>query len=166
MMIAKALEDAILGKFQNLEADIKNCPDSLWEQKYGGDYYWQQVFHVLASTMGMLSSDAVPMPELPIPAGVAFLDPAHARSAGLDLPDGPYTGPHTKEMMLDLAELAKTHIHKCFVHLSSSTLFEMTSFLGNEMPLFNKIEIISSHIFYHVGALDAALRDNGGRASM
>ncbi|MDR2884152.1 MAG: DinB family protein [Deferribacteraceae bacterium] len=140
----------------SLKADINNCPEALWEKRCGGNPYWQQVFHAIVSTSQLL--DSVEKPNFPIPIEVASLQGSEYISD--------YDGVHSKELMLESLDVLMTYIDRYFEALSDDDLAKTVDFYGSEMTLFNKIGIATSHIMYHIGALDAALRDNGGKASM
>ena len=143
-----------------LEKDIKNCPDELWEKKFGGDFIWQQMFHVIAGTAGMMYEN-MEMPKFPIPSEVTFLK---------QVPDMPepvdYNGPHGKDIMLESLKITRAHINDYFNKLDDRDLFVDTDFLGLKLSLYRKIEIIASHIMYHVGAMDCALREHGAETAM
>ncbi|MDR2869013.1 MAG: hypothetical protein LBV04_01035 [Deferribacteraceae bacterium] len=143
-----------------IKVDIDNCPDALWEKKVGGDFYWQQVFHAISSTAGMLTEN-VETPTFPIPNELTFLEQYPGMPYITD-----YKGVHGKDLMYASLELTAKHIDTYFEKLDANDLFKMVDFFGTEMTLFNRLGATCSHIMYHVGALDAALRDHGAKGSM
>jgi hypothetical protein len=143
-----------------LKKDIDNCPDALWEKKFGGDFYWQQVYHAIATTAELLSENMT-LPEFPLPMNVSNLEEYPGREYITN-----YTGAHGKDLMHKSIEVVEKHIGAYFDTLNPDDLMKPIDFFGQQMPLYSKLGITISHIMYHVGALDAALRDHGAKASM
>ena len=149
------MEQTISRQLTLVEADIKNCPDSLWEEKCGGDPYWEQIYHVLCGMYLMLSFPDDPAPEFPLPGDAGKLNGAVVNE------------PHGKEIVLQFLEDTKKHLSGYFKRLDDSMLYAVKKdFFGEKLPLLAILVIASGHILYHVGVCDAALREKGAKTSM
>ncbi len=152
--VTDVMAQTISSQFMLVEADIKNCPDKLWEEKCGGDPYWEQIYHVLAGVYVMLNFPGDPAPVFPLSGEAGRLKGAVV------------TEPHGKEVMLKYLEETRQYLINYFKRLDDSMIFTEKDFFGRKLPLLAILAIVSSHILYHVGVCDAALRENGAEAAM
>ena len=151
--VTNVMEQTIKNQLMLVEDDIKNCPDSLWDKKCGGDPYWQQFYHALSGTYFMLNFPDDPQPKFPL-------------SCGGELNGTVVSEPHGKEILLKFLKDTRVHLAGYFKRLDDSMLFTEKDFYGNNLPLLAILVIVSSHIMYHVGVCDAALRESGAKASL
>ena len=152
--VTKVMEQTINEQLMLVEVNIKNCPNSLWDEKCGGDPYWEQLYHLLCGMHIMLRFYDDPAPEFPL-----------QYDAG-QLKGYIVTEPHGKDVMLKFMEDTKNHLLNYFKRLDDNMLFAEKDFYGKKLPLLAILIMASSHILYHVGVCDAVLRENGAKASM
>ena len=152
--VTNVVEQTINSQLALVEADIKNCPDNLWEEKCGGDPYWRQLYHLLCGMRVMLNFPEDAPPQFPLPEEAGRLQGAVI------------TEPHGKDIILKFLEDTKNYLSDYFKRLNDNMLFAETDFYGRTLPLLAVLLISSGHILYHVGVCDAALREKGAKASM
>ena len=152
--VTEAIGSTLINNLSLLEADIKNCPNELWEKKYGGDIYWHQIYHTMVATFAMLQNEKTSKLRTDIPDSIGMLK------------GGEYSGDYSKERMLQFVEKTKKHLTTYFSYMSDSLFSNKVDFFGKNISILDLLLINVGHIMYHIGACDAALRDNGGQAAM
>ena len=148
------MEQTISRQLALVEADITNCPDNLWDEKCGGDPYWEQLYHTLCGIYFTLNFPDDPAPTLPLSGDAGRLNGANISE------------PHGKEVVLKFLEDTKKYLSSYFKRLDDSMLYAEKEFYGQKLPLLAILAMASGHIMYHVGVCDAALREKGAKASM
>jgi len=134
--------------FKMLAALIDACPDSLWNEKAGGFYFWQQILHALCGSAFWLRLE-----------GEGFAEPFSERRLFPEL-DGEPEGRVTKVEMRELADAVASQAQRFFAALPRASL-------DGPSPAFaglSRLDVIEGqirHLMYHVGHCDAALRDRG-----
>ena len=148
------LEHALLANFSSLRKDIENCPDSVWEKKYGGDYIWQQALHTLAVNFMLMNEPGIKHPDLPESTDVLLMH------------DDSYKGDHSRELILKTMDTVLEHLSAYLDKKNDEDLYKDANFFGNSMPFFDILMIANGHIMYHLGVFDAALRENGAKTAL
>ena len=132
--------------FNLIKINIDNATDEVWEDKCGGDFYWEQIYHSLLSILHMLPIDEKTY-NLPI------------KNAGMM--DGSKTDDdHSKEVMLKMLDTCKSHVHEYMKYIEEKDLFEEIETMGMRMTRSAFIILAISHQMYHIGVCDASLREH------
>ncbi|MDR2884538.1 MAG: hypothetical protein LBV09_05470 [Deferribacteraceae bacterium] len=155
--VTDIFRDSVLINLSLVDVVINNCSDELWEKKFGGDYYWAQVFHLIGGVsyfMGLVGQEGLPM--IPENTGTDGI---------LRKPSDPSLD-HSKEKALAFNKEMMTAVAAAFDRLDDSTLFTPIDFYGNPTTHGGMYSLLAAHILYHIGACDAALRDNGLTAAI
>ena len=135
-----------------LMSDIDNCPMELWEKKVGGDFYWQQIYHAFASLHLFLKDDS--SQELPLSENAADLK-------------GNFTGgTPTKQLVKQVGQMVMRHTERYFESIHPDMLATKLNFFDNVVPLSDILMMCCTHLSYHLGLCDGALRDAGAKAAM
>jgi hypothetical protein len=148
--LADAFKQSALNNFGLLRKDIENCPDDIWEKKFGGDYYWDQMYHAIGSVgvfLNLLGVKGAPA----IPEGA---------SGNLRREADP-SKPHGKKIALLLLEDTVKFLTEYFETLDDSVLLTPADFFGHKTTYGGIIAFCGVHLAYHVGACDMILRENG-----
>lgn len=131
---------------------IDVCPQDLWVKKFGGWPLWQQVYHALAALEFFVAPVDAKLTKGLVPQEVSNLS-----SQGQE--------PVTKEAMQEFARQAKATADQYLETLTDadlSTKAQGASLrMQREITYGNIMIFLTAHIFYHLGTLDAALREQG-----
>jgi uncharacterized damage-inducible protein DinB len=74
--------------------------------------------------------------------------------------------PHGKELVLDALKKSRDVVVSFFDSFDDADLLKEVNFFGRTITMAQLFIITAAHIQYHVGACDAALRQNGAKAAM
>ena len=139
--------------YELLEKDIDGCPDTLWNTKTGGYYYWQQIVHAY----GIIDYFIGTTPQTTYAA-----DEVRLLKDGVTVP--------SKAEVLSLAKNMRAAAHTFFDGMTDATLLERnegrSQRAGYEVSHLSAMISLIGHGFYHVGACDALLREHGGKGAM
>ncbi len=139
-----------------LENAIESCPDSLWTEKIGGFFYWQQLYHVFAIIEPIFLDGKEPLPSL-FPPEVAALS-RHEQQT----PD--------KAAVLKVAREQKAIADAWFAKATEEDLWKKhegrSKRWGREVNVLEALMLLVGHGYYHVGVCDVALRDRGLKGMM
>jgi hypothetical protein len=133
--------------FAMLDQVIAVSPDELWEQKKGGNVYWQQLFHTLTGVQRWMR-----------PSGDRFGEPFAGRGLYPELEQDPESHLSRAEL-LEYLETVKTVVQQFFENKDDAWLYEKAAVY----PKIKNIDIIYAqirHIQYHVGHCEAILRES------
>lgn len=136
-----------------LDAAVDNCPDELWDKEYGGYVYWRLIYHTLASVWLFLARDGFHGNNTEL----------FTSTAGM-LSDEYKDKTPDKGVLKRVAEEARNHVKVYFDSIDESILDTEVSFRERKVTVAELIVSTTAHMMYHVGACDAALRDNGGKS--
>ena len=135
-----------------LEKFIKVCPEEVWKGKHGGFLVGQEAYHILAVIDFFI--DGINEP------GVHELFSADFKYLLEELPHPPAQGD-----IADLCPLMKERALNFFNSLSDETLLHkhagLSQRIGADTNYSKTAFLLGSHILYHLGNLDGALRDAG-----
>ena len=151
-ILVASLEGGIRHAFGLSDDFLKHCPDAVWGKKFGGWPVWQQFFHAF-SALDFFLRGATDESEAPLFApGVSELK--HS------LPTPP-----AKAQIKDYVEKAQTRTLRYVAGLDDAALAEknegLSARMGRDMTHAATLALIASHTMYHLGACDAALREQG-----
>jgi hypothetical protein len=153
--LAESFKGVIISGLDLIEQEINNCPEKLWEEMFGGDYYWDQICHAVGSVPLFLSlvgsKETVELPK--------------GASGNLHQQANPGE-PHGKQLVLDALKKSKDIAIAFFDNFDDADLLKEVNFFGITITTAGLFIFMASHIQYHVGACDAALRQNGAKAAM
>ena len=140
-------------RFHNLLVkQIEVCPDELWTEKVGGYVYWQQLFHVFASTEIFALPDGQASMQTLCPPEIAML----SKQPEMHL---------SKEQLKDFAAKMKILADSFFDSMSVDklTLEHATMSKRMKAPKTNQNALMGliRHANYHLGCCDAILRQHG-----
>ncbi len=151
-IITQSLEAGLQRAFSLADAFIKACPDEVWAQKFGAWPVWQQLHHPFASVDFFLRAENA-APE------AALFEPGVA-----ELKTIPRETPE-KSLIHDSASKAQAKVRDYAAGLDDVRLGELNTGLsgrlGRDMTHAATLALIASHLMYHLGACDAALREQG-----
>lgn len=138
--------------FGLIEQFIDVCPDEIWGEKFGGWPVWQQIYHALdAIHFFVAAPDAAPVTG-PAPQAVGSL----AEQGG---------APLSKAEIKAFAQEAKAASDAYMNGLTDELLPQLaegaSKRMGRDTPHAVVMALMSSHLLYHLGSCDAALRQNG-----
>lgn len=136
----------LYGKFLDI------CPDEVWQEKFGGWAVGRQLYHGLSAGAHFLGS---------LGGAGAVADPCPA-CGDLSLADGPVpTRADTQALMRDI----QAAVEKLAGELDDAQLLAKNEaasrMLGRETSNGAVLGLMASHMLYHLGACDAALRQRG-----
>ena len=134
---------------------IKVCPEDIWSENFGGWPVWQQAYHALGSLQFMtLQENGTPEAGLYPPEVNMFQS----------TPDKP----PTQEDVLKYGARMKAKSDAYINALQDADLPDINRNLTTQMKAHGinhefshsqTLTMLSGHIFYHLGACDAALRE-------
>ncbi|MDR2401257.1 MAG: DinB family protein [Deferribacteraceae bacterium] len=147
---AKIFKDSVFNNIHLLKQDIENCSEEVWEKKFGGNYYWDQLLHAIGSAglfLGILEVRGAP--ETP-------------KSSSLNLrQDADPSKAHSKDVALAFLEETVTFLSNYFENLDDEVLLNPAEFFGQKTTYGGILSFLAVHLAYHVGACDVILRENG-----
>lgn len=152
--MANDIVNGIQGPFQHgwhlLTTYMDACPDDLWAEKHGGWPIWQQVAHVVAvADFFVPGGEGVPAP--------CSMESAMLKQQGGDMVD--------KAGMKAWTARVKARVDAWIASLSDADLAVRNDVLSDrikrEMTLGGTLVLQATHLQYHLGSCDAALRDRG-----
>jgi hypothetical protein len=136
---------------------IEVCPENIWAESFGGWPVWQQIYHALGSLQFVtLREGETPDPGL-YPPEVNMFE---------KIPD---KAP-SKQDVLGYAARMKARADAYINALRDADLPGINQMLTTRMKAYGidhefshsqTLTMLSGHIFYHLGACDAALRQHG-----
>ncbi|MDR3074125.1 MAG: DinB family protein [Deltaproteobacteria bacterium] len=131
---------------------VEVCPDDIWNGKFGGWPIWQQVYHSInALDFFVAEPGAEPA------KGLVSRDIGSLSAIG--------EKPVSKADMRDFASRMKAAVDAYIASLTDASLSakaEGASLrMGRETKHAGILVLLASHIFYHLGSCDAALRERG-----
>lgn len=146
---------AAQGPFQQaytlLSTFIERCPDNIWKERNGGWPVWQQVAHALSSLPFFAGA---PAGSVPAPCALEVLRLA---VQGME--------PLSKERMQAYAAQCKASADAYIAGLRDEQLAEenavLSAGIGFSVTHAATLGMFASHVMYHLGSCDAALRDHG-----
>lgn len=148
--IIMAQKPAIDSTFGMLGKFIEACPDDVWAETHGGWPVWQQLYHAI-NTVAFFTGLPSALPPL-----------ADQAVASLERPAG-FTASKTA-VRAALTE-AEALVGKYLAGLSDDDLPKRNEpvFAAAQWPITHATTLgfLSGHGLYHLGSLDAALRDRG-----
>ncbi len=153
--IVTNLQGAFNRSFGMLEQFIEVCPWDAWVKQFGGWPVWQQVYHAASSIdLFVLEEGGQPSPPLFEP-----------EIGGLKkVPDEELTAP-PKAVMQEFAAAMKAKANAYIDGLSDADLAQknpgLSARVKTDMTHAVTLAMMAGHAFYHLGACDAALRDQG-----
>jgi uncharacterized damage-inducible protein DinB len=151
-IITQSLEGNIMRAFSLANEFVKVCPEDIWGMKFGGWPVWQQIFHPFASLDFFLRA-ADEHPESPLfEPGVAEL-----KKTLLE--------PPAKLLIKEYVEKAQERVREYIAGLDDTALAAkhegLSARFGRDMTQASALGLIAAHTMYHLGACDAALREQG-----
>ena len=150
--IISPLEDCYLRADAMITQFIDVCPEHLWAKKFGGWPLWQQVYHAFSSVDFFVLG--------PGEAPTQALYAADVASLGVEGAPAP-----SKEQLREIGDLMHARALKFIESLDDSRLNEenagLTARLGSPMTNIWTLTMLGSHMLYHLGSCDAALREHG-----
>ena len=131
---------------------IDECPASIFVENTGGWPIWQQVYHALYVTVCFTLQPGEIPPDLPFD-----------RETGLLLK--PSDELCTRETLQQFAVTVKQRADAFIDTLNDADLTSknaiMSDMFGREVTQATTLSMLAGHMFYHLGADDAALRNHG-----
>jgi len=127
---------------------IEVCPDDLWVKKSGGYFFWQQLFHHFA----LMDFFIMPKDGVIENYNVVMLktEPQFTMS---------------KEEVKNFAAKMKEKTDKWIDSLDDESLLPVHEGLsarrGYTVTYATALSALIAHIYYHIGACDSILRENG-----
>jgi len=151
-IITQSLEGNIMRAFTLANEFVNVCPEDVWGMKFGGWPVWQQIFHPFAVLDFFLRAPHEhPEPPLFEP-GVAEL-----KKEPLD--------PPAKLLIKEYFEKNQERTRQYIANLDDSALATkhegLSTRFGRDMTQASALSLIAAHVMYHLGACDAALREQG-----
>ena len=145
----KAAFDRSYGMLQQF---IEVCPDDIWKKKFGGWPIWQQLYHGIGAVNFFILPPGAAFPEMPFPQNVGSLEVT---------PDTPAD----KAVLKACAVQLKTAADAYFASLTDEMLGEKNEGLSQRLNIpmthATTAAMLTGHSLYHLGACDAALREQG-----
>ncbi len=131
---------------------IEVCPEEIWVEKNGGWPVWQQMYHALVAVYFF-----VELPGEPAPPPLARVEIGSLREEGAE--------PLTKDQLRAALGTARTWVERHLAGLGDGDLSQLNAPLQAKTKLeitqAGTLAMIAAHTLYHLGSLDAALRDHG-----
>ncbi len=150
--IVKSLSGNLQFTFSLVDKFLEICPDEIWSKKFGGWPVWQQIYHPFASVDFFLRPPEAPAEPPLLEEGVAEL-----RVTPPQAPD--------KRMLSEFIAKSQARVMLYVATLNDATLIRLnegpSQRMGREMTHAAVLALIGAHTMYHLGACDAALRENG-----
>lgn len=141
--------------FGMLESQIEACPDELWEERAGGFLYWQQLLHAFACVeLYALPEDGDALRLTGEPSGVVLLTA---------LPEGSMSKARMRALAAKMRELARAFIAGQRKETLGLPHPALTRLLGKPKTNQHALMALIRHACYHIGCLDAFLRDHTGK---
>lgn len=135
----------LYGKFLDI------CPEAIWQKKFGGWLVSQQYYHALAASGAFLSSIT----------GKTLADPCPGTG---DLRQPNLPAPSMENARTLLATVEGT-VAGLFKDIDDETLLSrndrLSLLLESDVNNAECLELLASHLLYHLGSCDAALREDG-----
>ncbi len=150
--VTESLSGGIERVFGLADAFIEACPEDIWGKKFGGWPVWQHLYHGFGSTVFFVLQEGEK--ELPAP-----FDPA---VGGLkEVAQFTPSKDEIKVVSQKMKELVRAYVKG----ISDADLGKknagLSGRIGAEMTHAGTLSLIAGHLYYHFGACDAALRENG-----
>jgi hypothetical protein len=148
--LADIFKQAALGNLELLRKDIETATPEVWEKKFGGDYYWDQILHGVGSAglfLSLLGAQGVP--QAPQGASVNLRQEADPSK------------PHGKDIAIAYLEENIRFLNEFFENFDDAALSKPAHFFGRETTGGGILAFLATHLAYHVGACDIILRENG-----
>lgn len=127
------------------------CPEAIWQKKFGGWLVSQQYYHALAASGAFLSSIT----------GKALADPCPGTG---DLRQANLPAPSMENARTLLATVTGA-ADDIFKNIDDETLLSrndrLSLLLESDVNNAECLELLASHLLYHLGSCDAALREDG-----
>ena len=140
--------------FGLMDEFLKLCPEDIWAQCFGGWPIWRQFLHPLTAADFFLRAENAA--ETPSPFG--------ADAGSLRVKDSSAATPN-KEEMREYMGTAHKSVNDYLAGLDDAALGQINKGLsgrmGREYTHASTIVLLVSHILYHLGSCDAALRESG-----
>lgn len=151
-IITKSISGNVEFAFSLVDKFIEVCPEGLWGKTFGGWPVWQQLYHPFASVDFFLRPAGAPEAASPFEAGVADLKQVASKAP-------------EKAVVSELVAKAQAAVRAYVAGLDDAALEQKhegsSSRMGRDMSHAAVIALIGSHTMYHLGACDAALREQG-----
>lgn len=149
--IVMTCQAPIQNAFTLLNKYIEICPENIWIEKNGGWPIWQQVYHTLAAFDFFTGPVGTPS-QWPFGIDVAQLRVVSDKT-------------FAKEEAKKLSAEAKVRVELYIAGLSDATLTatvpHLSKIMGYDVTHGMVLSMLGSHILYHIGSCDSALRDHG-----
>jgi hypothetical protein len=133
---------------------IRICPEHIWTRKFGGWPVWQSVYHSLISVHFFVRQKGDPSPQAPYSPAVSSLEEIYA---GPDVP--------TREDLQALHASLQAVVRAYLDGLTDADLAKGNEGLSARTKMAwthaSACTMLTGHILYHLGACDAALREEG-----
>lgn len=131
---------------------LKICPENIWHMTFGGWPVSRQFYHSLEA-LSMLTASIVKDTQIANPA-------PHMGDLGRQFEEQP-----SKEQAQEFLNSLKQALDALVGSLNDETLLIKNELLsqrtGRPMTVATTLEMMACHMQYHLGACDAALRQNG-----
>lgn len=138
--------------FALMEKQVDLCPANLWHSKADTWFFWQHVFHTLVCDQIYAE-----------PAGAGEWTQQQSRAVAM-LMEEPSEA-MSKQAITALAADIKPRVEAYFASLTVADLTArhegLSKLLGKDRTHQHALIALSRHCCYHMGCLDAALRNNG-----
>lgn len=150
--IVIAVQEPFQHAFSLLETFIEICPEAIWKETNGGWPVWQQVYHALTALDFFVRAPDAAELETPLPPDVGGLMKTNTETL-------------SQEQANAFAATAKLRAEAYISALVDTDLARentgLTHRIGRKMSHGATLGMLASHTLYHVGSVDAALRDHG-----
>lgn len=137
--------------FQLYEKFLAICSNDLWDKKAGGWPICTQYYHGLSATAKLASSLGTDPAEDPCPGAGNLLGNATIKPS--------------KEQAALFLQNVRIQLSSAYEKLTDSLLLKqndpISGLTGSPITNAGVLELIASHMLYHLGSCDAALRDAG-----
>lgn len=133
---------------------IEACPDTVWQQTYGGFTVWQQAYHTLGCYAFFGQDESHPFP-------TGFFGEEESDIVMFKKePSAP-----TRQRVKEFGQAVKIAADQFFMDLDDAALTKkhegLSAKVGRDMANLAVATLFTSHTMYHLGGCDAALRGNG-----
>ncbi|MDR3175785.1 MAG: DinB family protein [Desulfovibrio sp.] len=150
--IVAGLQGNLQHAFSLLDAYIDACPDKIWGEKFGGWPVWQQYYHAFAVIPFFLRGPDEPEEVFPFAPLVGVLKETP------DITPDKGTIKAFADKMRDRALAYASGLDDAALSRKNEGLSKR---FGRDMTHAGTLALIGSHLQYHLGSCDAALRENG-----
>lgn len=151
-IIAQSLEGGVLHAFSLANEFVKICPDKIWAHAYGRWPVWQQLYHAFSAVDFFVRPKDAPESMKPVADGIGNLTEEATEAA-------------SKEIMQKFFGEAQAEASKYMAALDDAALAQknegLSARMGRDITHAGTIALLAAHTMYHLGACDAALRENG-----